>query len=427
MSENQSPIWAPYTQMKNAGPPVIVERGEGIWLHTKDGRKIMDAISSWWVNLHGHARPEIAEALYQQALKLEQVISAGYSHDPAQELAKKLVEKTPEHLTKLFYSDNGSTAVEVGLKMAFQYWKNKGVQGRHRFLGLQGGYHGDTLGAMSVGDRDLFNDTFSELLFDADLIEPPYHYWGQEGIEDQEEKALSAVKRHLEDQGDEYAGFILEPLIQGAAGMNMYRVEFLTQLTELVQSYDIPVIYDEVMTGFGRTGSWFACEKAGTQPDILCMSKGITGGTMPLAATLCTNKIYEAFLGDEDHLTFYHGHSYTANPLGCAVGLASLEIMKSESEANFQRLEEWHREELGKLVGHPRLSKLRVTGTIAAMEYKKVEGAKYNERNEIIAAFLEAGVMLRPLGPSIYILPPYPIKRDEMSLIYQTITKVLDA
>ncbi len=424
---NNSPIWAPYTQMKHAPPPEMIDRGEGIWLYRKDGSKIMDAISSWWVNLHGHARPEIAEAIYAQALKLEQVISAGYSHEPAQELAKKVLAKSPDHLTKFFYSDNGSTAVEVGLKMAFQYWKNKGVQGRHRFLGLKGGYHGDTLGAMSVGDRSLFNDVFGELLFDADLIEAPYHYWGLEDIESQEAQSLAAVKKHLEDQGEDYAGFILEPLIQGAAGMKMYRCEFLSALTTLVQSYDIPVIYDEVMTGFGRTGSWFASIKAGTQPDIVCTSKGITGGTMPLAATLCTDKIYEAFLGDEDHLTLYHGHSYTANPLGCAAGLASLEIMEKESEANFQKLEEWHREELGKLVGHPRLSQLRVTGTIAAMEYKQVEGAKYNGRNEMIQAFLDEGIMLRPLGPSIYIIPPYCINREEIGQIYQTISKVLDA
>lgn len=427
MTFTKHQVWMPYTQMLTAPNPQMVDRAEGPWLYTQEGKRILDAISSWWVNLHGHARPEIAEAIYHQALKLEQVISAGYSHEPAQRLAAELLKRLPGHLKHLFYSDNGSTAVEVGLKIAYQYWKNQGNQTRRGFLRLSNAYHGDTLGCMAVGERDLFNDVFSELLFESDEITPPYWHLGNEDVAAREEEALASLKAKLETEGERYAALILEPLIQGAAGMLMYRPPFLKALTELMQSYGILVIYDEVMTGFGRTGEWFAALKAQAKPDIICLSKGITGGTMPLAATVVTDEIYQAFLSEDPEKTFYHGHSYTANPLGCAAGLASLELMESESEANFKRLESWHFEEMEALMGHPRLEKQRIMGTIAAMDYKEVGSAKYNSRSEVIQAFLDRGVMLRPLGPSIYILTPYCLKREEMSLIYRSIREVLDA
>ena len=419
-------IWMPYTQMQGA-KPLLIERGEGASLITQDGRRLLDAVSSWWVVLHGHARPELAEAVYRQALKLEQVIAAGYSHDPAQALSRRIVDLTPEPLQHLFFSDNGSTAVEVGLKMAFQYWKNQDIAGRTRFLALKEGYHGDTIGAMSVGDRGLFNDIYGELLFAADLIEVPYDHWGREGLEEAETAALARVALHLEQHGGEYAALILEPLIQGAGGMLMYRPQFLKSLVNLAQEAGILVIFDEVMTGFGRTGEYFACVKAGVCPDILCMSKGLSGGVLPLAATLANDRVYEAFLGSDPRLTLYHGHSYTANPLGCAAGLASLDLMRTESEAKFRGMEAWHREELGKLAGHPRLEKLRALGAVAAMDYKPAEGARYNQRSELIQAFQDQGVLLRPLGKTIYVLHPYCITRAELAQVYQAIRQVLDA
>ncbi len=311
--------------------------------------------------------------------------------------------------------------------MAFQFWRNQKAKGRNRFLALQGAYHGDTLGTMSIGERGLFNDLFGELLFQAKLLPLPYSYWEKKDLEAEEDRLLAQTAQHLAQEGENYAALIVEPLIQGAAGMKLYSARYLKGLVELVRSQGILVIFDEVMTGFGRTGEWFAADKAGVAPDILCVSKGITGGTMPLAATLCDDLVYEAFLGDEPSLTLYHGHSYTANPLGCAAGLASLSIMEKESEANFRHLEGWHTEELRSLKNNPRIEHLRTLGCMAAMEIRPQKKARYTTRKELMHAFAEKGILLRPLGSSLYVLPPYCITRDELALVYQVIQEVLNA
>jgi adenosylmethionine-8-amino-7-oxononanoate aminotransferase len=422
-----SAFWMPFTPIEAAKNPLRVASGQGSWLVLEDGSRLLDGISSWWVNLHGHGRREIAEAIYQQALTLEQVIPAGLTHGPAEALAEGVVSHLPEALCRMFYSDDGSTAVEVALKMAVQYWWNQGETRRTRFLAFEGAYHGDTLGAMSVGDRTSgFSDPFRPLMFEVAYLPFPSTWEGDEGVEVKEAAALKALDMALAEGADTLAGLIVEPLIQGAGGMRFCRPEFLQEIQARMKAAELLVIYDEVMTGFGRTGEWFACVKAKTSPDMVCLSKGITGGFLPLGATVATKAVQDAFLGDHPSRTFWHGHSYTANPLGCAAGLASLKLMEEEP---FRKIEAWHRE-LGEGVRkHPRLSRFRVMGTIAAMELlSDGSGGYFDASGPLLRmAFLDAGVLLRPLGNVIYILPPYCITEEELARIYETIVSVVDA
>ncbi|NJN11225.1 MAG: adenosylmethionine--8-amino-7-oxononanoate transaminase [Richelia sp. RM2_1_2] len=418
-------IWYPFTQAKTSPPPLKVKSARGIWLELEDGRKIMDCISSWWVNIHGHSHPKIAEAIYHQAQKLEQVIFAGFTHQPAETLAEKLIKRLPEGLNRVFYSDNGSTAVEVALKMAYQYWVNQNQQ-RQKFIAFQGAYHGDTFGAMSVGSRSLFSQVFSSMLFKVDFSPFPETYIGDSDIEQKEEVVLSLLKETLERNCQEYAGIIIEPLVQGAGGMRMCRVEFLQKLQQVVKQFDILLIFDEVMTGFGRTGEWFACLKSQVTPDIICLSKGITGGFLPLSVTVCSEKIYDAFYSDDPIKTLYHGHSYTANPLGCAAALASLELMV-ENQPSFSSMEAKHLKYLEELKDNYKVEKLRVTGTIAAMDVVSTEKSGYLNKVslEIREKSLERGLLLRPLGNVLYIMPPYCITDEELSSVYDSILSIL--
>ena len=335
-----SPIWRPYTQMKTATPPLKVIKGEGIWLELEDGRRIMDCISSWWVTIHGHGHPGLAAALAQQAQQLEHVIFAGFTHSPAEQLAQKLLNYVPEALTRVFFSDNGSTSIEVALKMAYQYWVNLGEPQRSRFISFEGGYHGDTIGAMSVGRSMVWWQAFEPMLFQTDTVPFPDTFDGDTEFEQKEQVAIKKVEFLL--QQNCHAGICIEPLVQGAAGMRMCRSEFLQTLEKLARRYGILIIYDEVMTGFGRTGELFACLKSNTSPDLLCLSKGLSGGCLPLAVTLATEAIYQAFYSSEVDKAFYHGHSYTGNPLACATGLASLELLE-QNPHQFQTLEALHR------------------------------------------------------------------------------------
>lgn len=403
-----------------------VKSGHGIMLTLEDGRNLMDCISSWWVNLHGHAHPEIAQAIYRQALELEQVIFAGLTHEPAERLAHRLVDLLPGDLARVFYSDNGSTAVEVALKMAFQYWKNRGASGRTQFISFEGAYHGDTLGAMSVSHRSVFTDAFRDLLFDVDFIPYPETFQDDVNIAEKEAQALAALDRLLASRADAYAALIIEPLVQGAGGMRMCRPAFLKALQKKSKYYDILIIYDEVMVGFGRTGDYFACQKARTLPDIVCLSKGITGGFMPLAATVCTDRIYRAFYAEDPGKTLYHGHSYTANPLGCAAANASLDLL-IENRQQFERMAQWHAEGVDMLRHEPRLGRFRVCGTIAAMDVAVSDGAGYlNTVGPLLRQrFMENGFLLRPLGNVIYILPPYCIQRDDLLSVYACIRDVM--
>jgi adenosylmethionine---8-amino-7-oxononanoate aminotransferase len=418
-------LWYPYTQAKTAPEPFKVKSAQGVWLELETGERILDCISSWWVNLHGHAHPKIAEAIYQQAKCLEHVIFAGFTHDPAEQLAERLVDRLPAPLTRVFYSDNGSTAIEVALKMAYQYWANQG-QPRTTFLAFEGAYHGDTFGAMAVGGRSLFTQAFTPLLFDVAFIPYPATHLQDNCVDQTEQAILQQIQQTLAQQPERYAGIILEPLVQGSGGMQMCRPSFLQQLQYIAQAHNTLLIFDEVMTGFGRTGDWFACIKAQVSPDIICLSKGITGGFLPLAATVCTETIYDAFYSDDPQKTLYHGHSYAANPLGCAAALASLDLM-IENEAAFKQMETQHKTHLTKLAEHPRLKNLRVTGTIAAMDLVTDHPGYLNQLSlEIRKQGIAQRLLLRPLGNVLYIMPPYCITEDELAFIYQGITTILD-
>lgn len=419
-------IWYPFTQATTSLQPLKIKSAKGIWLELEDGRKIIDCISSWWVNLHGHSHPKIAEAIYQQAQKLEHVIFAGCTHETAENLAEKLVDKLPGNLNRVFFSDDGSTAVEVALKMAYQYWVNEGKT-RSTFIAFEGAYHGDTFGAMAVGERSLFTQVFTDLLFAVEFIPFPETYLGDDTIEAKETKILAQLTQLLEQYPDRYAGIIVEPLVQGAGGMRMCRVEFIQKLVAVCHQFGTLVIFDEVMTGFGRTGDWFACLKASVKPDIICLAKGLTGGFLPLAVTVCTEQIYQAFFNDNPLKTLYHGHSYTANPLGCAAALASWELMQ-ESAPIFAGLEQIHLQFFENLKSKSYLEKLRITGTIAAMDIVTNKPGYLNQISlKIRQRALEKELFLRPLGQVLYILPPYCISDRELALIYHNIEEIVEA
>jgi adenosylmethionine-8-amino-7-oxononanoate aminotransferase len=376
-------LWHPYTQMRTAAPPLAVVRAEGVWLYTEDGRRVMDGVSSWWVNVHGHSHPRLNAALARQARELEHVIFAGCTHRPAVELAEALLRVLPAGLARVFYSDNGSTAVEAALKMTLQYWQNQG-RARTRFLALAGGYHGDTVGAMSVSARSVFTASFDSLLFDVETF-----------------ASLSELELLLDDT---VAAVLLEPMLQGAGGMVMWPAEFVRGVRAACDRAGTLLIADEVLTGFGRTGKMFACEHAGVTPDIVCLSKGLTAGYLPLGATVTTEAVYEAFLSEDRRKTFFHGHSYTANPLACAVALESLRIFEDEPVLpRIVRLEQQMREEL---------TGARVLGGVGVVE---LTGSGYldNEGPRLAARFLEQGLLLRPLGNVVYFMPPYAITDED--------------
>lgn len=419
-------VWFPFTSMKDMPAFPRVKRGEGSWLYTEDGTWLLDLISSWWVNLHGHTQPEIAEAIYNQALELEQVIFAELSHRPAEEVAERLAAHLPGELNKVFYSDNGSTAVEIGLKISYQHWMNRGEK-RQTFIGFEGAYHGDTIGAMSVGARSVFTDVFQDLLFDVDRVPYPATWWEDKHVDQKEGKVLEKIETLLRENPDRYAGIIIEPLLQGAGGMRMCREGFLQQLRKLASRYNTLLIFDEVLTGFGRTGDWFACRRAWVEPDIVCLAKGLTGGFLPLAATVTSDEIFESFLSDDPMTTFYHGHSYTANPLGCAAALKSMDLLEA-NELQFRGLEDIHREQVALLAELPHVHRPRVTGTVAAVDIQ-VEGEEgyLSQVGQVIRRKAQkSNLLLRPLGNILYILPPYCIGEEELKDAYATISLILD-
>lgn len=411
-------IWHPFTPLVGSPPPILIDSASGIYLHTADGRKILDAVSSWWVNLHGHSHPFIAQAIADQARKLEHVIFAGFTHEPAVRLAENVLRILPDNQEKVFFSDNGSTAVEVAIKMALQYWHNQGRE-RKRVVALNGAYHGDTFGAMAVGERGLFSDPFSTYLFDVTFIDFPSA--GNEDAVLQQFKALLSTQQ--------IGAFIFEPLVQGAAGMRMYAPAILDALLKEAKAYGVVCIADEVFTGFGRTGEWFASLYLDQQPDIIAVSKGITGGTLPLGLTSCSSEIVSAFQTDDFNKTFFHGHSYTANPISCAAANASFELlMKPECSEQIKTIERLHREFVKKVLGHKLVKEARSLGTIFALELNTSGPSDYtNElRKKIYPFFLERNILLRPLGNTLYILPPYIIKEDELNSIYSGILEFID-
>ncbi len=423
-------IWQPYTQQALDPPPITIERAEGVYLYTADGRRLIDAISSWWVNIHGHAHPHIAAAVADQAGRMEHVIFAGFTHEPAQRLSCKLRQVTPEALSHIFFSDNGSTAVEVALKMAVQHWRNRGKPERKQIVALEHAYHGDTVGAMAVSEASAFTEAFQDWLFPIQRAHSAYCYRCPVGRKREtcDIECLERLESLLEERGQEIAAVIVEPLIQGAGGMIMHPPEFLKRTRELCTRHGVLLIADEVFTGFGRTGSMFACEGADVVPDIMCLSKGLTGGFLPFAATLCTDEVYEPFHAPDRMRTLFHGHSYAGNPIGCAAAIASLEVF--ESEPVFERIrtvERIHRERLPMVAEHPMVGDARMIGTVAAMELKATDAGYFSDmKSRLYDFFLGRGVLLRPLGNIIYILPPYVIQPDELHYVYDVVAEAID-
>ncbi|HTK18665.1 MAG TPA: adenosylmethionine--8-amino-7-oxononanoate transaminase, partial [Mucilaginibacter sp.] len=387
----------------------------GACLYDENGKRYIDAVSSWWVNIHGHAHPYIAQKVAEQLNKLEHVIFAGFTHEPAIELAERLLAILPSNQQKAFYSDNGSTAVEVAIKMCLQYWHNQGVN-RTKILAFNNAYHGDTFGAMAVSGRSAFTAAFDNLLFEVEFIDTP----NELNIED--------LKSHISHLKSELSCFIFEPLVQGASGMLMYEARYLDELMAHCRKEGVLLIDDEVFTGFGRTGKPFACNYVSVQPDIMCFSKGLTGGTMAFGLTTCTQQIFDAFLSDDRLKTLFHGHSYTANPVACSAGLASLDLFLDPStQENIDRIIELHSQFALKIKGHPKIRTTRQTGTILAMEWETGTDTSYfsSLRDRLYQYFLEAGIILRPLGNIIYILPPYCITDEQLSYIYSKIESAL--
>jgi adenosylmethionine-8-amino-7-oxononanoate aminotransferase len=408
-------IWHPYTQMKTAQPPIPVVRGEGACLFDENGKKYIDAISSWWVNIHGHAHPYIAKKVAEQLQKLEHAIFAGFTHEGAIELAERLLKLLPVNQKKAFYSDNGSTAIEVAIKMCLQYWHNKG-EGRNKIIAFKNAYHGDTFGAMAVSGRSAFTAPFDSLLFEVEFIDLP------------DASNIEALKSQISKIKNETACFIFEPLIQGTAGMLMYKAEHLEQLMAHCRKEAVLMIADEVFTGFGRTGKPFACNHVNELPDIMCFSKGLTGGTMALGLTTCTQAVYDAFLSDDRLKTLFHGHSFTANPVACSAALASLDLFTDEQTAiSIKRIEASHQQFAIKIKHHPKIKAIRQTGTILAMEWETGNNTSYfsSLRDTLYNYFIDAGIILRPLGNIIYILPPYCITDAELAYIYSKIEQAL--
>ncbi len=427
-------LWHPYTQMQTAPSPLPIVRGERVYLYTEDGRRILDGISSWWVNIHGHSHPKLNEALATQARELEHVLFAGCTHRPAVELAEQLIAVLPAGLTRIFYSDNGSTAVEVALKMAYQYWQNRGQTNRRTFIALHDAYHGDTVGAMSVSGDSVFTQPFAPLLFRIARAHAPYCYRCPLGLERAtcQIDCLGDLERLLQEKGDQVAAVLVEPMLQGAGGMIVWPREFLVGVQRLCDQYGTLMIADEVLTGFGRTGRLFACEHADARPDIMCLSKALTAGYLPMGVTATTEAMYEAFLSDDRHKTFFHGHSYTANPLGCAVALASLALFRSEGVLErVQAMEQHFRTRLEPLRTLPHVGDIRVIGGVGIVElvqdkHTRAAGGYLDQVGPALSQeFLRRGLLLRPLGNVLYFMPPYVITDEEIDWAIEQIEAVL--
>jgi len=412
LKKDKEYVWHPFTQMQTAPEPLELVRAKDTILYTVDGKEYIDCNSSWWVNVHGHGNEHIGKAINEQFKKIDHVIFAGATHPKAVELAERIVNLLPNPKTKVFFSDNGSTAIEVALKMVFQYWHNKN-QPKKRILALEGAYHGDTFGAMAVGQRGYFNQPFEHFFFDVDFIDFP--------TKDNEEELLNQAENFF--KSTEFAAVILEPLVQGSAGMRMYSAAFLTRLVNLAKHYDVKVILDEVMTAWGRTGTYFAFQHTEIVPDIVCLSKGLTGGVLPLGLTVATDEIYEAFLSEDKTKALLHGHSFTGNPLSCAAACASLDLFEQQSTwENVKRIADAN-EAFALTIDSTAVENVRFLGTILAIELKVSGVSSYfsNIRDEAYTFFLENGILLRPLGNIIFINPPYCITVKELQKVHQTI------
>ena len=417
LKEDKSFVWHPFTQMQTASDPLVIIEAKDSTLHTSDGKKYLDCNSSWWVNIHGHGHPHLKQALIQQFDLIDHVIFAGATHPKAVELARRVVGLLPSKLEKVFFSDDGSTSVEVALKMVFQYWFNKEIP-KKRIVALDGAYHGDTFGAMSISQRGCFNEPFEHLFFAVDYLDFPFL---------ENEASVLSMADHLFSKGD-CAALILEPLIQGSAGMRIYSASFLEELVNIASKYDVLVVFDEVMTGWGRTGELFACNHLSVQPDIICLSKGLTGGVLPLGLTVATNSIYDAFLAPEKTKALLHGHSFTGNALACALACANIDLIEKNSfQESINRISLAHSNFLITLKGNlaVRTSQL---GTILVIEILEENTSSYfsSIRDRAYQFFLDLGLLIRPLGNIVFLNPPYCMSNIELEKCYSGIQLFLN-
>ena len=415
---DQNNIWHPYTQHKTAALPIAIKKGEGALLWDENNKEYIDAIASWWVNPYGHSNKVIADAIYKQLTTLEHVLFGGFTHEPAIILAEKLVEILPKNQQKIFFSDNGSTAVEVAIKVALQYFFNNGEK-KTTIIAFENAFHGDTFAAMAASGISFYTQAFQGMFIDVVRIPVP--------IKGQEEESFDALKKVIKNHN--CAGFIFEPLVQGAAGMVMYEPESLDKLIKICQENKVLTIADEVMTGFGKTGKTFACDYLSEKPDMMCLSKALTGGTIPMAITTFTQDIFDAFYDEDINKALFHGHTFTANPTGCAAALASLELLQTqEMQDNLIRVNQRHLEFEKHIASHPKVITTRVLGVIFALEIQTESAASYygNLRNKLYNFFIENGIILRPVGNIVYILPPYIITDKQLQKVYEVVEKALE-
>ncbi len=411
-------LWHPYTQHKTAALPIAIKKGKGALLWDENDKEYVDAIASWWVNPFGHSNTFIADAIYKQLTTLEHVLFGGFTHEPAIILAEKLIEILPKNQKKIFFSDNGSTAVEVAIKVALQYFFNKGEK-KTTIIAFENAFHGDTFAAMAASGISFYTQAFQGMFIDVVRIPVP--------VKGNEEISYSTLREVIKN--NTCAGFIFEPLVQGAAGMVMYEPETLDKLIQICQANNVLTIADEVMTGFGKTGKTFATDYLVEKPDMMCLSKALTGGTIPMAITTFSSVIFEAFYDDDINKALFHGHTFTANPTGCAAALASLELLQTnEMQANIIRVNKSHLDFQERIKNHPKVTVTRVLGVIFALEIKTETAASYygGLRNKLYNFFIENGVILRPVGNIVYILPPYIISEEQLEKVYQVVENALE-
>ena len=421
-------VWHPFTQHGTEGEPIVIARAKAASLFDADGREILDLVSSWWTCTHGHSHPKLNAALAEQASRFEHVMFAGFTHQPAADLAALLAKTLPGDLNRVFFSDDGSTSVEVALKIAYQYWINCGEPRRRSLVAFDGGYHGDTLGAMSLGRASQFFKPFRDLMCDVRVLPYPATFEGDDAADEREAGALSSFEAMLTDHIGGVAALIIEPLLQGAVGMRVCRPSFLTRLVEKAREAGVLVIFDEVATGFGRTGTLFAMEQAQVVPDLVCLSKGLTAGYMPMAVTVAREAIFEAFVGENFDRALPHGHSFTANPLGCAVALASLGLFEEEKTLErIGRINQAHRAMMAELAARPDVTRPRLIGSILAFDVKEMGGYQSDVSRGLRDWYLAHGLNIRPIGSTVYLMPPYCITDAELARSYAGVTEGLDA
>ena len=418
LEKDQKYIWHPYTQHKTAALPVVIKSGNGALLYDIEGKEYIDAIASWWVNPFGHSNKFIADAIYKQLTTLEHVLFGGFTHEPAIQVSEQLLAMMPSNQQRIFFSDNGSTAVEVAIKVAFQYFFNQNLK-KTTLIAFEDAFHGDTFAAMAASGISFYTQAFAEMFLDVVRIPVP--------VKGKEQESYDSLQKVIDSY--EVSAFIFEPLVLGAAGMVMYEPETLDKLIEICKKNNVLTIADEVMTGFGKTGKTFACDYLQNQPDMMCVSKALTGGTIPMAITTFTQEVFDAFYSDDINKALFHGHTFTANPTGCAAALASFELLQTEDiQNNIQHINQRHLEFQEKIKGHSKVLTTRVLGVIFALEIQSDQDEQYygSMRNKLYNFFIESGVVLRPVGNIVYILPPYIINDNQLDKIYKTIEEAIE-